>query len=65
MFKRFYAKIADFFSDTKNELKKVNYPTKNETIGSTAVVIVFVFVVGIFLALVDTLLVSLISRIIN
>jgi len=49
----------------KSELKKVTYPTRSETIGSTTVVLVFVFIVGIFLAIVDALLVKLVSVIIE
>jgi preprotein translocase subunit SecE len=65
MFKRFYSKIAEFFKDLRSELKKVTYPTKSETVGSTAVVLVFVFIVGIFLAMIDALLVKLVRQIIQ
>jgi len=65
MIKRIYLQIAEFFKDMKSELKKVTYPTRSETIGSTTVVLVFVFIVGIFLAIVDALLVKLVSVIIE
>jgi len=63
MFRRIYTQLVVFFTDLKSELKKVTYPTKSETVGSTMVVLVFVVIVGIFLALVDALLVRLVSRI--
>ena len=65
MFKRFYSKIVEFFKDLRSELKKVTYPTKSETVGSTAVVLIFVFIVGIFLAMTDALLVKLVRQIIQ
>jgi preprotein translocase subunit SecE len=63
MFRRIYTRIVEFLNDLKSELKKVTYPTKSETTGSTMVVLVFVVIVGIFLAIVDALLVRLVSRI--
>ena len=46
-------KIKQFFRDVKVEAGKVSYPSKDELIGSTWVVIITVFVVSIFLGLVD------------
>jgi preprotein translocase subunit SecE len=54
----------EFLLDVRAELRKVTYPTYSETIGSTTVVIVLVFIVSIFLALADLILVRLIGRII-
>ncbi len=65
MFKRLYAQITDFFKDMRSELKKVTYPTKSETVGSTAVVMVFVFIVGVFLAIMDSLLVKVVRQLIQ
>jgi preprotein translocase subunit SecE len=42
-----------FFSEVKVEAKKVNYPSKDEMIGSTWVVIITVVIVSIFLGIVD------------
>ncbi len=49
MFKRF----KKFLTDVKNELKKVTWPTREETIKQTGVVLVFVAFTGIFLGVVD------------
>jgi preprotein translocase subunit SecE len=65
MFNRIYTRTIEFITDLRSELKKVSYPTKNETIGSTMVVLVFVVIVGMFLAMVDALLVRLVSRIVG
>ncbi len=64
MFKRLWETIVDFLSDVRNELKKVSYPTKNETIGSTTVVLIFCVIMSIYLSVVDSFLVWLISRIV-
>jgi preprotein translocase subunit SecE len=64
MLKQSLADIKEFLLDVRAELRKVTYPTLSETIGSTAVVIVLVMIVSLFLALTDLILVRLIGRII-
>jgi len=49
MFKK--AKI--YFQESKQELKKVNWPTKKETISYTLFVIVFALLVAAFLGVLD------------
>jgi preprotein translocase subunit SecE len=46
-------KIKNFFREVKVEAKKVNYPGKEELVGSTWVVIVTVLVVSAFLGAID------------
>ncbi|MBI3808859.1 MAG: preprotein translocase subunit SecE [Nitrospirae bacterium] len=64
MFKQGWANINGFLTDVRSELKKISYPTRSETIGSTTVVIVLVVIVSVFLALTDLLLVRLMGKII-
>lgn len=64
MFKRAWANITEFLADVRSELRKISYPTRAETMGSTMVVIVLVVIVSIFLALTDLLLVRLMGKII-
>ena len=64
MFKRLWNTIVEFLVDVRSELKKVTYPTRSETIGSTTVVIVLVLIVSLFLALADLVLVRLVGKII-
>ena len=64
MLKQKWADIKEFLQDVRAELRKVTYPTFHETMGSTAVVIVLVMIVSLFLALTDLILVRLIGRII-
>jgi len=64
VFKKVWSSIAEFLSDVRSELKKISYPTKSETIGSTTVVLLFCVIMSIYLSVVDSFLVWLISRIV-
>lgn len=46
-------RIKGFFSEVQVETKKVNYPSKDELIGSTWVVIITVLIISMFLGMVD------------
>ncbi|NIO07150.1 MAG: preprotein translocase subunit SecE [Deltaproteobacteria bacterium] len=61
MFGRLYRRISDFLFEVRAEVKKVSFPTRLETIGSTGVVLVLVMLVSIFLAVIDHLLVRLVK----
>jgi len=61
----FFRRISDFFGEVKAELKKVIFPTRSETIGSTAVVIVFVLVLGVYLSIIDGLWLNFVGMIIR
>jgi preprotein translocase subunit SecE len=63
MFKDFINSIQEFFSDVRGELKKVSFPTRAETIGSTTVVIVFCIIMSLYLSFVDSVLVWAVSKI--
>ena len=64
MFKKVWSSVTEFLSDVRSELKKISYPTKSETIGSTTVVLLFCVFMSIYLSIVDSFLVWLISRIV-
>ncbi|RLB90793.1 MAG: preprotein translocase subunit SecE [Deltaproteobacteria bacterium] len=49
----FFQRTIEFFREVKVELKKVTWPTRKQTTGTTIVVIIFVFVVAAFLGLFD------------
>ncbi|MFH2091709.1 MAG: preprotein translocase subunit SecE [Pseudomonadota bacterium] len=57
----FFQKAMDFFREVKVELKKVTWPTKKQTTGTTIVVILFVFIVSAFLGLFDLSLSKLVQ----
>ena len=59
------SRISEFFNNIKAELKKVSYPTRSETMGSTTVVLILVFMVGIYLSLLDIALVKAVRFIIQ
>ena len=63
MFKKFTDSVREFFSDVRGELKKVSFTTRAETIGSTTVVIVFCIIMSIYLSVVDSFLVWVVSKI--
>jgi preprotein translocase subunit SecE len=64
MFKRMTDSIRAFITDVRGELKKVSFPTRAETIGSTTVVIVFCVIMSLYLSVIDSFLVWLVSKII-
>ncbi|MEE8424120.1 MAG: preprotein translocase subunit SecE [Thermodesulfobacteriota bacterium] len=51
-----FNRIKTFFKEVKIELKKSIFPTREEVIGSTKVVIITVLIVSVFLGFVDLLL---------
>jgi len=46
-------KVANFFQETIQELKKVTWPTWNEVWQATLVVIIATFFMAVFIAVVD------------
>ena len=54
-------KVAGFFNDIKLEMLKVSWPTKDELIGSTIIVIVSLAILSLFIGICDLLL----SKIVN
>ncbi|OQY04508.1 MAG: preprotein translocase subunit SecE [Desulfobacteraceae bacterium 4572_123] len=46
-------KAVQFLREVKVELKKVTWPSRKQTIGSTLVVIVLVMIISLFLGVVD------------
>ena len=54
-------KIKEFFSEVKVEIKKVVFPSKDELIGSTWVVIITVIIISVFLGIVDLGLTKLVG----
>ncbi|MBW2020490.1 MAG: preprotein translocase subunit SecE [Deltaproteobacteria bacterium] len=56
----FWIKTTQFLREVKVELKKVTWPSRKETLASTAVVIILVVIISVFLGLVDVGLSSLI-----
>ena len=55
------AKAIQFLSEVKSEVKKVTWPSKKEALGGTAVVLLVVFFMALFLGLVDLLLSKIVA----
>ncbi len=58
-------RLRQFISDTINELRKCSWPARNELFESTILVIVTVFILALFVSLIDILsmeFITLISR---
>jgi preprotein translocase subunit SecE len=51
--KEFVRTAQQFFREVRVELKKVTWPTRKETIASTSVVLITVFLVAFYLGVVD------------
>ena len=57
MFKR----TRNFLSEVRVELKKVTWPSRQDTISSTGVVLVVVFIVSFYLGFIDILLSKMVT----
>lgn len=60
-----FGRVTGFLGEVKAEVRKVVFPSRTETIGSTAVVIVFVLILGVFLSIVDSLWLQLVGVVIR
>lgn len=60
--KKFFGKIGTYLKEVKLEIKKVNWPTKKETIRYTLIVVGVVIVVSIFLGGFDFLFTTFLNK---
>ncbi|UCF89701.1 MAG: preprotein translocase subunit SecE [bacterium] len=49
-------RTRSFLTDVRVELKKVSWPSRQDTIASTGVVLVVVFIISFYLGFIDILL---------
>ena len=54
-----------FLREVKKELKKVTWPSRKDTLSATLVVLVAVFIIAIFLGIVDSGLSNLIKELLK
>ena len=59
------AKAIQFLLEVRGEVKKVTWPSKKEAMGGTAVVLVVVLIMAVFLGLIDVLLSKIIEALLN
>ena len=58
-------KAIQFLAGVKGEINKVTWPSKKEAMGGTAVVLVVVFLMALFLGLVDVLLSKIVEALLK
>ena len=61
----FFGKISKFLKSVRSELKKVNWPTKEEITSNTLVVIVTVIALISFIGIIDLALANIITPLIS
>ena len=59
------AKIKSFFKDIRLEMGKVSWPTKDELMGSTVIVLVSLALLALFIGICDTGLSALVNVIMS
>ena len=60
-----FTKIKNFFVDCKRELKKIVWPTQKTVWKNTGIVLMMIFVMGVFVAVLDTGLLQLFGLIMS
>ena len=57
--------LGNFVSETRNEIAKVSWPTRKETVMTTVAIVVMALTAGVFFLGVDTALGYVISRVLG
>ncbi len=57
--------VKQFLREVKTELKKVTWPSRKDTLSGTAIVLVAVFIIALFLGIVDSGLSGLIKMLLK
>jgi preprotein translocase subunit SecE len=60
-----FESAKQFLREVKTELKKVTWPSRKDTLSGTLVVLVAVFIIAIFLGIVDSLLSNAIKELLK
>ena len=63
--KSIFARIKNFFVDSKTELKKIVWPTQKTVFKNTGIVLMMIFIMGIFVALLDAGLIQLLGLVMS
>ncbi|MBN1883751.1 MAG: preprotein translocase subunit SecE [Deltaproteobacteria bacterium] len=61
----FFQKTAQFLREVRVETKKVTWPTRKETLASTAIVLITTFIIAFFLGGVDLLLQRIVEMLLS
>jgi len=57
-----WTRFREFLGDVRKETGKVSWPSKDEVVGTTSVVLVYTAIVGTFLFLVDAAVTPLVNK---
>ena len=60
-----FGRIKSFFREVKIEIKKVVFPSRDEVIGSTKIVLVLTIIIAVFLYSIDLILSTLVGMLIK
>ena len=60
-----WKRMVDYFEASYGELKKVSWPKKDDVIGSTIVVIVFIIILAMMLGIIDVTVSSVVQLILG
>ncbi len=60
-----WQQLVQFLKEVRTELKRVNWPLRKEVVGSTIVVIISVFILSLFLGVVDVTLQKLLTLVVR
>jgi preprotein translocase subunit SecE len=63
--KLFFEQAIQFFREVKVELQKVTFPTRQETVGSTVVVLALTVIIAIYLGFSDWLLARIVKMLLQ
>ena len=61
----FFRDTVQFFREVKVELQKVTFPTRQETMGSTIVVLVLTVIIAVYLGLSDWALARIVQMLLQ
>ncbi len=61
--KDWWNKVREFFEEVRREMKNVSWPSKDEVMGTTTVVIIATFIFGFFLYAADIVLFRMVEYI--
>ena len=60
-----FTRIRNYFVDSKNELKKVVWPTQKTVFKNSGIVLMMIFILGVFVALLDAGLMKLLGMVMS
>ena len=60
-----FARMKKYFRDTRSEVKKVVWPSKQQIINNTGVVIACIIIVGVFIGVLDTIFTDGLQTLLN